>query len=306
VLAAVAVGCGSGQMIPDTDIAGSSQSVEAIVLQLDANSPLNQLLGPTSGLGAEAEQERQRVERDLLVQACMKTSGFEYFPSPPPPEAPAAYYRGLEPGTLEWAQRYGLGITTLWFEQDVLTDLVGAEYLPSPDSVGVEVDGNVTFRDSLSAAEADAYDVALNAVAGCLNHANKTVEESTPNQFTLDFQDELLDLNAEIDSDPRIFEAEVAAARCLADSGVRFRDTNEATRYLTDQLRRPEFNGRLQGSAREPFAQLQEEEVAFATALFGCGASPLDTYRLRAEIRDEHESKFIAANESELREYGLS
>ena len=125
-------------------------------------SPIAEYLGEDDfgfNPGNEADTEARQIEFNEQVQACMAAEGFEWEPNPEEGiffGGPPIDDEGLEWGSDEWTAKYGLGISTLAFPQD----LVGPDLLGTSESFGFggeHEDPNQEYVEGLSESEQEAY-----------------------------------------------------------------------------------------------------------------------------------------------------
>jgi len=206
------------------------------------DGPIAEFMGwENSGVGEEqefTEEERQQhyQVQDLIV-TCMSEAGFEYTPEPfygdreDAFEDPYAEVWQLQEEDPEaFAQEYGYGFTTLDFGEEVVETSDPAD------------DPNFAYRESLSTAAQEEYDIALygdfEAIeeqageegevevaepGGCSNDAYEQVYgggdgEASEEQFSELFE-EWDALYQRIENDPRMDTATQAWLGCMTDAG---------------------------------------------------------------------------------------
>ena len=240
-------------------------------------SPIAEYLGEESfgfSPGDEAENEARQIELNEQVQACMAAEGFEWEPNPEEGRffgGPPIDDEGLEWGSDEWTAKYGLGISTLAFPQD----MVGPDLIGTSESFGFEAeheDPNQEYVEGLSESEQEAYyatlygddqgpDIDFEALTqeeidaafeeyfadyvptGCFPEAEQEVFGFGPAGpgYWQEFGDDLEAMYEDIQNDPRIVEAEQATSSCMSDKGLDY--TNMETLYMDfDERMRPLYD----------------------------------------------------------------
>ena len=184
-------------------------------------SPINELLGIDIALRAGDLVELERAAERGVVE-CMKAVGFEYvavdFASQFEPEAGAE-----DPESREYASLNGYGIS-----------IRPAIDTPNPEDF---VDPNDELRTQLSAAELEAYRLALYGPtppdgeplapedrSGCVAEAYDAVyaaqaEFGAVEEFFGEFGAELAELEQRFQGDPRFVELEAEWSSCMAEQG---------------------------------------------------------------------------------------
>lgn len=272
IAGALMVGCGSGS--GSTSVATQSDDAPAestSFADIEYQSPLADFLGQdTNGFEFDeaAMLEEQRNAERAIVE-CMAEKGFEYQPqdveqmmsfSGPPSDE-------FEPGSTEWINKYGFGISTQRFPQSMVGDLVGMSdegfMGPGEDFV----DPNAEYVDGLSDGERDAYFEALHGQPpdfgpegpdedfvfepdGCQFEAFRDGPggggDSNVRDFYQAFGDEVQALQERIEADGRIvaFNAEVSS--CVAEAGMEWtsiRDVYEQFEPRMRELQPQAFSG---------------------------------------------------------------
>jgi Mor family transcriptional regulator len=203
--------------------------------------------------GPQNSDDAQQFYRDqeMLVQesvrACMAEEGFEYIPYVA--SADHVFFGGDDFDQEEWAATYGFGYTVGLLEGDADPFGTGG-YEP-------EDDPNFAITEAMTHSEREAYfhtlygedvdlafeDATQDELAaawedrewkGCYQIA---AEETFAGQdFYLDFGDELEELYARVQADPRIVELESRWSSCMAEAGFDYRDQEEMYRYLDGRI----------------------------------------------------------------------
>jgi hypothetical protein len=182
---------------------------------------LEQLLEQVGGETSDTpDDSMQEVRIEELVATCMKEQGFDYVPNPlsVAPEN-SATEPDLSPGTMEFAQQYGYGIS------------IGA-WGSSIDADGTLEDPNQRYRDSMSDGELAEYESALYGSttdaetayawedAGCYGAAEHAV---IGDQSLMDpaggIEQEVARFWATIQDDPRLVEIDRQWSACMAGRG---------------------------------------------------------------------------------------
>lgn len=328
VLIAVALvsGCGgnsedAGRRTAESPVSGSPSGPAAQPgdpAAIEGGSPLSAYFPGWNGAGQEVLTATQRAEGTAklmrvqqLIADCMAKEGFTYTPWLSPMNSGAIPNDLPTLGTMEYAQKYGLGIA-----ENPLQEAL--------DQLPPAVDPHETYKNGLSPSERYAYNVALlgkNAAdvekgaedgtpvsknaspppddgGGCRRAANQTV-------FPDDEQDEAARALyaaakravSNIDGDPRVVDALRGWSDCMVSEGhPRFaRRVDVQNLYMSESV----SLDRSDSSALSAFAA---REVKAAVDDLSCADSAGYT-QLYNEVRDEIERKFIADHQAELDAY---
>lgn len=326
VVAAVAVftlgACGGG----DGD--GSSSPTTQSLLQ--------GLFGP-SDPAAMAEQS-QRVEE--AVATCMKALGWEYTPANTAQYMPSEEQMALYSDQYAFMEKWGYGVSTTFGREE---EIYGQGFDPeSPPQ-----DPNADYVQSLSAAEQEQYYADLyGAVTMPEEGTDDTVAAPTPEEMGCygkasdevmganpladpEVSESLMDMYTEMESDPRVAEADEKWRACMSDAGFDYDKQDAIYEDLQTRMNaltgsNPFAGGEGSGDAgegegdmspdattgigigdgwtspstRTPPADelkaLQDEEMAIAKADIACTKKHLE--KVRAEVQREFEQRFIDAN----------
>ncbi len=330
---AATAGCGS-----DTNAGSDTEADGSTATEGEAfASPLFEALGVNEALlnpnNVAAQQGLQLALNDQ-VQACMTAEGFDWQPSPATDAlfGGADSFDGLEPESLEWAERYGFGVSTLVFQQDqVGPDLVGNEFFSIPEG---ESDPNAEYLAGLSESDRGAYDEALFGDADLGDLSDESEEEIAAAQmammtnptgclptaqnevFGTDFFTALQEFGPDIEAlydsvfaDARIAELEDEIATCVADEGLDYIPSNEVGDHFFAMVQ-PLMSGQqlldptaeaqmLEEDQLNELADIQQAEIDLAVVMHGCTDD--STYDETFEtVRLEYEEKFVADNQSRI------
>jgi hypothetical protein len=286
------------------------------------SSPLSEYLGtdqdPILGGAGEADGDavlaaEHRVREELIAQ-CMIAQGFEYVAWVPEAIETDVVDGDIEPYSRQWAERYGLGVTTLAFGQSrVGPDLVGFDDRSVLDLV-IE-NPNDAIVASLDQATADSYFEALigegepadaaEEVAtpgGCVGEALADPSANVGTRFRTAFASQIDDLLLQVAGDTRVlsFEAEVAA--CVEDQGYDFVSYQQVLSNTTPwdgALSDLEHARRSRPAAEVDPGRLSEQEIgeladAEAVALT-LGPVLTDEERATLALLQAEETEFAAA-----------
>ncbi len=242
---------------------------------------------------------------DEAVAACMQANGFEWRPSPVPGKL-RAYDETF--GTLDWALRYGLGVSTLAFPSaDLPEDLIG-----HPGSAGGDADPNETYLAELDAAQRQEFDRALHGESlalpdgGCLDDAASEDGVGRTAEFLAEFGDELQVAQQAAGSAPDVVVLDREIASCMADSSWatssvdEFQD--ETVARLASIQRGYDPSVGLSAEATATLRALQATELEFARAWHECRRRTEADRRLEDAQRDAIRA-FIDANQDGLRRF---
>ncbi|WP_169165313.1 hypothetical protein [Cellulomonas taurus] len=276
----------------------------------------------------QAESDRQNAKVEELVATCMQEQGFDYTPQE---NSGGSVILGddldVEWGTLEFAQKYGYGISTdPWNSagQPVETE----EY----------VDANQEYRDSMSESEQAAYDEALYGppveyvegedtteydwtTAGCYGSAQHEVYNSGDGGADYaDLEDEINRFYETVEADSRVTALNNAWASCMADEGFDgLTNVNEGNNALYDEYNAlqgwddPEYTAQAESWDWDanpdgpPAPEVDEaklkaftdKEIAQAVADFTCQKN-VDYIAKRQEVDHELQQEFVDQHRTEL------
>jgi len=259
-------------------------------------SPINDLLGVDFDSFEDMNFEAMAVVGELEMQRCMNEQGFEYTPV----DHSADFADGaslfltdpaIEIGSLEYAETYGLGISTLVDEQ-----IDQRARLTAADS-GVQ-DPNPAYRASLPEAAQLAYDIALEgpedasrfAPGGCTAEVLEAVDMDVFvrfGAFMVEFPDYAQDVAARVEADPRVLTLSDDYARCMADDGYSF--ANQAEMYQSIIVEWSPLQAEIFGDA--PFMAMIEPTETAGAADPGDVTAELEVENRAPEITDEVRSE---------------
>lgn len=261
--------------------------------------------------GDDGIEDERKVQ--AAIAACMEEEGEQYLPieladAPSEPVDPD----GLDRGSREWAEKYGFGISTQRFTpEQVGPDLVGfpqAEPQPEP------VDPNSERLESMSAAEADSYLLALFGdleaepfEPGCMQ-TSRVVHSSLGAYiaFSNMFRDDLDLLREEVQADERIVAITEEFESCASDDGnVEPIDRLDLLNVLAELEGALAQQGSFTPADLEFIGELQRAEIESAILAFDCGGSVSlrDDYRT---VGAEYEERFIEQHKDRLDEFVAS
>ena len=236
--------------------------------------------------------EGQEAEDFVLVEeaiaACMRAEGFEYQPQAAPPAQMNPADLGALPGTREFAEQYGYGITTdPWQAQ--LDDVSGATD-PNAEMLGAMTEAEITeYYAALYGTDAsEEYDWRSGGCAGRADHeVNGTVPGLDDDALAILMGEltEVLSVTSDASLEPLVGRW----AECMSEAGY-------PGLTSVDQPA-AEIAGR-QKSGGDP-DELAKDEIEMATADLECRESVGYTQALR-EIQVERQEDFSAANRAEL------
>ncbi|MCP3892235.1 MAG: hypothetical protein GY702_25695 [Desulfobulbaceae bacterium] len=254
----------------------------------------------------DADRARLVLVNDR-IQECMAGEGFSYFP--PDPDVALQQWSGFEHqyGTRLWAERYGLGVTTLRFVQEALPEgLVGAPQALPP----VEADEDsqqARYLESLGEDGRESYyDALYISEDACQEQAYGAVPEYEDTE-NLDFSEiDIQDLRERtLASDAYVMAAD-AAIRCVIAEGYDVASEEQAfasvsQRVVDSGFESPtyvDYDATALGLTLEGIAllgSLQAYELDLATALWECGATSRQLNIVAGEIALELLVEVIAA-----------
>ncbi len=326
------VACGSSADSGTTDSASAEQDAAL-------ESPLLDSLGIDTAVlsgSSTAAQQAQQLATNEKIQSCMTAEGFEWQPGAESSMmfGGAEMFDGLDPESLEWAERFGFGVSTLAFPQEqVGPGLVGLN-LGSVDEEAE--DPNADYLAALSESDAAAYNKALYGDDSALSDMEEMTEEEiqsaqeemmlNPSGCMAEAQNELFGgglmkafvefgpdlqkLNEEIFEDPRIATLEQEVEVCVTDQGLEYVPQKDVFTHFGQKMAplmgAGGFGGLTAGDAPELtdeektlLGEIQTEEVELAVAVHGCTED--DTYNETIEsVRIEYEEKFVNDNQARI------
>lgn len=239
-LSAAACGAGTAEDASSgsdvTAVSGSVELREPLVPSesesspTPVESPINEMLGIPLGnedeLAAFYEELARGAERKIAE--CMLREGFEYTPID---FVDRGEVDGLtDPDSKEFIEEYGFGVASNPFG-DMIERIEAFE------------DPNQAYLESLSDGEAEAYMHALRSdlfesatplAGGCESEAYE--EAFAFGTVFEQFGDELEEMRAAVDADPRIVAARAGWGECMSGAGYNYRDAEDARRDFERQL----------------------------------------------------------------------
>jgi hypothetical protein len=299
----------------------------------ETGSPLSEYLGfdradlnfasaqETSEQITEAEQERQAA-----IAECMADYGFDY-----EPVEPASSAVSPPPGSREYAQVYGFGITTMAYSQAQVGDHLAGYPEPieapaNPNLARVEAlepGQRSTYVETLTGAPPDSVEpVSADLLhgstdaGGCQGQA--TADAAAHQAFYAEFAEDIDHLRQQILADPAVVEHQQRIETCVTDAGIEYTPTHDLhqrwaptlhqihDRTIDTQAPGPESDAptrllpRLSAQSRAELLTIQNEETELAVTVFDCGGSPAETADILTEVANRHEQAFITDNQTRL------
>ena len=262
----------------------------------------------------EAQVQARHRRSEEIIAACMAEQGFDYIPVPRPGThllASEFTPDGIWRGSREFAERYGLGLST----PPTMAD-IDASWNDQPWH-----DPNAARLEEMSPAEREAWDIALNGDwttwgadvdvldMGCSGLAEHTVmgmpDEQSP--FAA-LEREMNTVRERVYDDPRARDLNAEWAVCMAEAGHgglhASRGHHSFGHELGDEWDRLNGWGEYQTAEetvpdRAAVAAFREREIALAVADFDCREA-LDFDARLTEISHEHEQQFVDDHRAEL------
>ena len=321
--AALLAGCSDGPEPPaDTDTADADDVAPSSPLW-DDESPLDAYLREVLGEfeSDDAYADPLRAPAEEAVAACMAEAGFEYHPVLEEPTY-VTTWREL-PHTVEVAEEFGYG-----YAIEAEGRGTGTARWSVPNQEGQAERANREYRESLSPAARVEYERALmgdpSAVleegydemtdGGCYSRAYAEISTLMwPTEFAAVI-DAMAEIYAQVESDPRVVEAQRAWRTCMADAGypdlTQFLDAQLLvdgliTRFLAENadridrtLAESEYDA-IRASVPTELAELQAAERAVAVADATCRETSGYT-RVHDEVTLEYEQDLVDRYRDEL------
>jgi len=209
-------------------------------------------LGPVSqrlvGLDGKAGTDVTVVQQDAAerrIAACMAGKGFDYTPQTAPSTP------GGTPGwdTMEFARRYGYGITTWSAIPETSTAAPDATASPGQGAS----DQDPAYQTALWGPVPDDGTQAWQP-GGCYGQAYTEVFDDPVAQA-------LASMQTQVDDDTRVVRAQRAWASCMAGKGYRYATSDDAMSAISDRFFTPD--GQLEGAALK---KLRTQEISTAVA----------------------------------------
>lgn len=283
VLLAVACGGSDGTSLAT----GAQADVPTSFEDIDYQSPLSDFLGQDVGQFDfdEAEMIEQQRESERATAACMAEAGFEYIPQDMSEMMSfgSPFQGEFEPGSDEWIDKYGFGISTMRFPQSMVGDLVGMddEGFMGPDQEFV--DPNREYVEALSEGEREAYQEALFGLPPDFGSEGPSEEDmfdfqpsgcqfegfqdgpfgadSTVSEFYRAFGPEVQALNERIDADSRVVAFNTEISECVAEEGMDWTGMQDLYEQFEPRLNKLQPQAFMSGDPFEA-AGLDPEEMS--------------------------------------------
>jgi len=246
ILLSAACGSASSPTNPETAREGDESRS---VADFEFESPLADFLGRDIGAFEfdEATLRQEQLEFERATAECMAEKGFEYTSRDP---AQTIFVTSsedeFERGSTAWTNKYGFGITTRWFPQSMVGDLVGRADAGFTQPDVDFVDPNQEYVEGLSEGERDAYYEALQGPSpefgpegpdedfvfepqGCQSEAfrNGTERDSNVQRFNQAFGDDVSALYERVEADSRMVAFQTEVSACVAEAGMEWTGSDD-------------------------------------------------------------------------------
>ncbi len=314
---ALLAGCGDGPEPPDDTDTPDADDVAPSNPQWDDESPLDAYLRVVLGdfESDDAYADPLRAPAEEAVSACMAQAGFEYHPMLEEPSYVSGGWRDL-PHAVEVAEEFGYGFsieaegrgngTARWSvpNQEGQAERANREYKESLSPAARAEYERVLLGDPLAVLE-EGYDEMTDG--GC--YTRSYAEISTlmwPTEFAAVI-DAMGEIYAQVESDPRVADAQRAWTSCMADAGypdlTQLRDAQSfvdglISRFVAENadridrsLAENEYDA-IKASVPAELAELQAAERAVAVADATCRETSGYT-RLHDEVTIEYEQDLV-------------
>jgi len=276
--------------------------------------------------GGYADELKLRAE---ILASCMNAEGFKY---PDVDKISAFKSFEFEYGSRQFVEKYGFGITTLDFSQEMAgPDLVGhkfEEFMLIMADVNKKLEN---YINSLTEAERDEYDKAFYGYsdqvvfskrntdvqlesdpgAGCHRAADNFSYESHV-AFKKEFRNELDILYQEVEQDPRLLASRKQTIECVEENGldgsvsdlydgalfdIFEKKTKDLEKEMKVTLSREYTDEEFSNTFRQKLAVIQKEEIETALIFSDCGGIlEGKNADLVFKISAEYENSFISEN----------
>jgi hypothetical protein len=247
---------------------------------------------------AQAEAERQNREVEEMVAACMSEQGFDYTPNDQNGSTTfSSDDLDLEWGSMEFAEKYGYGISTdPWGMAD--QEQEQPEY----------VDPNADYIASMSESELEAYNAALWGEPTIDDGSGEALEEEINSRWE------------QIQADPELAKIDADWASCMADAGTPGLTTlSDAQQALYDEWNTlqgwedPEYQALMDGwdweakpegppapeIDKQALAAFTKKEIAQAVADRGC-QDETDYQSRQIALDHKSQQEFVDLHKDEL------
>ena len=247
---------------------------------------------------------------DEYVESCMNDLGYEWYPSPVPPNL-LAYDSTF--GTREWAEENGIGVTLLAFPQSFVgPDAAG--YDDNAETPGLDADPNASYVASLSADEAVKYEVALHgesmvtADGGCLDDGWLTTSTAQDlSAFEDAFGEKLRTYLVGLDDDPKLGELDSQITACLKEHDWDYDGIDRVQMELESSIgfAKRQFDEGVEVLGPDDQMKLvaiQDHERRLALDLHDCRVRERADETL-LEVQNEALTRFVEDNQKDLRKF---
>jgi hypothetical protein len=240
---------------------------------------------------------------EAVVRDCMKGQGFDYVPVDPAAQR-AALFGSSRLSDIDFIEQFGFGVSTLWGRASAQVDPnhgLRASLGPA-DRIAYD---RVLGGDDPSATFADAMDTGdFTKLGGCRRKAARAVFGGT--QVLSEIQGKLDQLDERILQDQRMVRAVERWSSCMAASGFHFDDPDVIEGGFLRRMQKivgpvsgkyatgPPPGQRPPAYDHAALAALQREEVATATADYGCERKNITA--VEAVVRPQLEARFRQQN----------
>ena len=344
----------SSSSTSSTEATGGTQNSDGVDLGNDGVLTLEDFIPGGSPNYEEIDWREQELAAEQRVAECMAAEGFEYIPYVPSDVGGGFIEEEWDEET--WVKENGFGVAT-W--------VVNEESFVADYEEEVANDPNQAIVDAMDELERDEYyrllhggqpeiientpDEEIEAMTpeeqqaffdkayrdweqdGCYNQAwEENFNEDAAQAFYEEFNDDLEAVYTDVESDPRIVEAQNTWSSCMSDAGYTYASQNEMYAYfhgnefgegefskrvnelitypdyteeeyeaLTEEERDDPERWRPQFDLNE-LQPLIDEEIAVATANYECSQLMEDVW---TEVYDDLQQQFLDDNMDRLLAY---
>jgi len=290
-------------------MAGCSSSDTAGDLD-PSESPLMEYTEVIYGNQDQEDYEKQQVEVEKLVAACMAEEGFEYIPVDQSQGQSFSSDDMEDTNTEEWVASHGYGMSQ-----------TPEEIAESNENAVEWVDPNQSYIESLSEGEMTAFYEVLYGVqptdeelnddgsydykwenAGCQGAAQHEVqgENVYEQEEHKALFDSINELYTDLQADPEVKKLDSEWATCMADAGYTdYKAKQDAVQDVIDKNNALWETGSEEGPTEEAQAAQRDYEIEIALADFKC-ADAMDYTNKVTAIQFELEEQFITDHKAEL------
>ncbi|MGV8883676.1 MAG: hypothetical protein ACOH19_16130 [Rhodoglobus sp.] len=276
-----------------------------------AKSPLSTYFDAIYGGTDEDTYAAQQVQVEEMVAACMSDEGFEYIPVDQTQGQTNFSGDEWKPDDEEWVAQYGWGVVNYPGKPDAEEPTENTFVDPNQDYVaGLSESEQAAFYETLYGPQPSEEEIGEDGSyeynwedGGCYGAAQHEVQGDNPfdDEKNKPLIESMNKIYENIQTDPRMVEANAKWASCMADAGFDgYANAQEAQNKFYDELNAL-YEGAPEGLQPDDpkLKELGTREIEIAVADLKC-AKEADTRQLALKVQFDLEEQFIAENKAEL------